>query len=162
MKVSNLPLVRISSWFVVILCSVLFSYMAQAQKNTLSPEEVQERIDVFDEIEIQFKALRFKIVNQKSQDATTALEYSRPLVELAYQLEDLFRLPSARNSYPFSRAKPEIWSQKERFDLLLGRFISNLEEIDDLLEAKQIEPAAQLLDTVAKSCRQCHNGYRYR
>ncbi|GLR64982.1 cytochrome c [Marinospirillum insulare] len=128
----------------------------------ISAEEVNLRIDTFDEMDQLFKALRFKIVNQRSTNREAALIYSNQLVTLSYRLPDLFDLPSSREQFPQSRSRPEIWTRKARFDHLLEGFVINLEKIDDEIKDGDLTKAGRLIDETAKGCRRCHNGYRYR
>lgn len=128
----------------------------------ITTEDVHLRIDTFDEIDRVFKALRFKVVNQRSTNREGSLEYSSQLVELSYRLPDLFDTLSSRESFPMSRSRPEIWSQKARFDLLMDEFVDNLEQIDDQIKTGDLSKAGRLIDETAKGCRRCHNAYRYK
>lgn len=132
------------------------------QAASISAKEVDLRIEIFDEIDLLFKALRFEIVNRHSTDQAATLEFSTPLLNLGYQLEELFSAPSARDAFPQSRSRPTIWRNKERFDSLMGGFVDNLEQIDDAIQAGDFTQAATTLDQTAKGCRQCHNSFRYR
>lgn len=128
----------------------------------ITNEDVNLRIDTFDEMDRVFKALRFKVVNQRSTNREGALEFSGQLVKLSYRLPALFDLPSSREVFPQSRSRPEIWSQKARFDHLLNEFVDNLEQIDDQIKAGNLTQAGRLIDATAKGCRRCHNAFRYR
>jgi len=128
----------------------------------ISAEDVNLRIDTFDEMDQLFKALRFKIVNQRSTNREAALGYSSKLVKLSYRLPDLFDLPSSREMFPQSRSRPEIWTKKERFDHQLEVFVVNIEKIDDEIREGDLTKAGRMIDETAKGCRRCHNGFRYR
>jgi len=128
----------------------------------ISAEDVNLRIDTFDEMDQLFKALRFKIVNQRSTNREAALGYSSKLVKLSYRLPDLFDLPSSREMFPQSRSRPEIWTKKERFDYQLEVFVVNIEKIDDEIREGDLTKAGRMIDETAKGCRRCHNGFRYR
>lgn len=145
----------------VILLLTVWLPNAFAEKASLA-EEVNLRIDTFDEVDRLFKALRFKVVNQRSTDREGALEYSSELVELTYRLPELFDEPSPRELFPASRSRPEIWSKKDRFDFLLDEFVGNLEAIDDEIKEGDLSKAGRLIDETAKGCRRCHNAFRYR
>ncbi len=149
------------SRFIVILLLTGCIANAYADKG-ITAEDVNLRIDTFDEVDRLFKALRFKVVNQRSTDREGALEYSNELVELTYRLPELFDEPSPREFFPASRSRPEIWSKKERFDLLLDEFVGNLEAIDDEVKDGDLSKAGRLIDETAKGCRRCHNAFRYR
>ncbi|SFB89477.1 Cytochrome C' [Marinospirillum celere] len=125
-------------------------------------EDVDLRIETFDEIDRLFKALRFKVVNMRSEDHKGAMEYSDQLIRHAYRLPGLFEEPSPREQFPQSRARPQIWDRKDRYDFLLNQFTDNLEEIHELLEQERLTDAGRLIDRTAQSCRQCHNTFRYR
>ncbi|MBE0505775.1 MAG: cytochrome c [Marinospirillum sp.] len=142
-----------------LLCLALLPVAARAE---ITAEDVNLRIDTFDEIDRLFKALRFKVVNQRSDNRQGAMVYSRELVELSYRLPALFDEPSPREIYPQSRARPEIWNRKARYDFLLDEFLDNLEMIHDHLDKGQMSQAGQLIDRTAQSCRRCHNTFRYR
>lgn len=148
----------------LLLTGWITTAIAQPQNTTegISAEDVNFRIDTFDEIDQLFKALRFKVVNQRSTNREAALDYSSKLVKLSYRLPDLFDLPSSRESFPQSRSRPEIWTKKERFDQQLEAFVVNLEKIDDEIRAGDLSRAGRLIDETAKGCRRCHNGFRYR
>mgnify|MGYP001205247760 CR=1 FL=1 len=148
----------------LLLTCWITTAFAQPQNTTegISAEDVNLRIDTFDEIDQLFKALRFKVVNQRSTNREAALEYSSKLVKLSYRLPDLFDLPSARENFPQSRSRPEIWAKKEHFDHQLEAFVVNLEKIDDEIRAGDLNRAGRLIDETAKGCRRCHNGFRYR
>src|SRR5690554_799144 len=148
----------------LLLTGWVTTAFAQPQNTTegISAEDVNLRIDTFDEIDQLFKALRFKVVNQRSTNREAALDYSSKLVKLSYRLPDLFDLPSSRESFPQSRSRPEIWTKKERFDQQLEAFVVNLEKIDDEIRAGDLSRAGRLIDETAKGCRRCHNGFRYR
>ena len=128
----------------------------------ITADDVKLRIDTFDEIDRVFKALRFKVVYQRSTNGEGSLEYSSKLVELSYRLPDLFDTLSSQESFPMSRSRPEIWSQKARFDLLMDKFVDNLEQIDDQIKSGELVKAGRLIDETAKGCRRCHNAYRYK
>lgn len=142
-----------------LLCLFLLPTTA---KSDMTAHDVDLRIDTFDEIDRLFKALRFKVVNQRSDNRQGAMVYSRELVELSYRLPALFDEPSPREMYPQSRARPEIWSRKARYDFLLDEFLDNLEMIHEHLDKGQMSQAGQLIDRTAQSCRRCHNTFRYR
>ncbi|WP_027848558.1 cytochrome c [Marinospirillum minutulum] len=148
----------------LLLTGWITTAIAQPQNTTegISAEDVNLRIDTFDEIDQLFKALRFKVVNQRSTNREAALDYSSKLVKLSYRLPDLFDLPSSRESFPQSRSRPEIWTKKEYFDQQLEAFVVNLEKIDDEIRAGDLSRAGRLIDETAKGCRRCHNGFRYR
>lgn len=141
-------------------CCIAISSLAAGAK--ISAEAVQQRIDNFDEIEQNFKALRFKLVNQKSTDAKGAKEMSAAMLKLAYELPPLFSQVSSRQNFAFSRSKPDIWTRNALFTQQLNTFIDHLEEIDELIEANNLPAAAQVIDRTAQGCRRCHNGFRYR
>lgn len=143
-----------------LLC--FFLLPPTAKSDTISSSEVDLRIDTFDEIDRLFKALRFKVVNQRSDNREGAMVYSRELVELSYRLPALFDAPSPRQAFPQSRARPEIWSRKERYDFLLDEFLDNLEMIHEHLAKGQMSQARHLIDRTAQSCGRCHNTFRYR
>ncbi|WP_404418970.1 cytochrome c [Marinospirillum sp.] len=124
--------------------------------------DVNLRIETFDEMERIFKALRFKVVNLRSEDPDEVMAYSEDLIQYAYRLPGLFEEISPREVFGQSRARPEIWEQKERYDDLMNEFIDNLEEINDLLDQGQMSAAGRQIDRTAKSCRRCHNTFRYR
>ena len=146
----------------LLLTGWITTAIAQDTTEGISAEDVNLRIDTFDEIDQLFKALRFKVVNQRSTNREAALNYSSKLVKLSYRLPDLFDLPSSRESFPQSRSRPEIWTKKERFDQQLEAFVVNLEKIDDEVRAGDLSRAGRLIDETAKGCRRCHNGFRYR
>lgn len=148
-------------FFSLILASWLLASFALAE-GKISAQAVQQRIDNFDEIEQNFKALRFKLVNQKSTDATGAKEMSQQMLNLAYKLPPLFSQVSSRQKFSFSRSKPEIWTRNALFKQQLNEFIDDLEEIDELLDTQQLAAAAKVIDKAAQGCRRCHNGFRYR
>jgi cytochrome c556 len=141
---------------VFLLCSPLQARAA------ITAEEVAQRIDTFDEIDRLFKALRFKVVNQRSTDRQAAVALSGELVRLAYRLPTLFDEPSSRELFPQSRARPEIWSRKERYDFMMDEFLDHLEKIHEDLRAGRMSQAGQLIDRTAQGCRRCHNTFRYR
>lgn len=151
-----------------ILSLLFIGFLSQVQaatppkKEVASVEDVDLRITAFDEIDRIFKALRFEVVNKRSTNREGAKEYSEQLVELSYLLPDTFNLPSSREIFPQSRSRPEIWSQKARFDGLIDVFIGNLEQIDDLIKTGDLSKAGWLIDETAKGCRRCHNAYRYK
>lgn len=124
--------------------------------------EVDLRIEVFDEIDRLFKALRFKVVNQGSTEREGALAFSGQLIELARRLPDLFTAPSAKDIFPHSRSRPEIWSRKTFFDSQIIDFIEDLEDINDEIKTGSLTKAGQLIDDTAKGCRRCHNSFRYK
>lgn len=132
-----------------------------AQSGSLA-EDVDLRIETFDEIDRLFKSLRFKVVNMRSQDAEGARAYSEALVRHAYRLPGLFEEESPRERFRQSSARPQIWQRKERYDFLLNEFIDNLEEIDELLVQGDMTAAGRMIDRTAQSCRRCHNTFRYR
>lgn len=140
---------------------LLFAFSLPVQAGQLS-DDVDLRIETFDEIDRLFKALRFKVVNMRSDDHKGAMQYSDELIRHAYRLPGLFEEPSPREQFPQSRARPQIWDRKERYDFLLNRFTDNLEEIHELLEQEKLPEAGRLIDRTAQSCRQCHNTFRYR
>lgn len=148
----------------LLLTGWITTALAEPQNTTqgITAEDVNIRIDTFDEMDQLFKALRFKIVNQRSTNREAALEYSSKLVKLSYRLPDLFDLPSSREMFPQSRSRPEIWTKKERFDHQLEAFVVNLEKIDDEIREGDLSRAGRLIDETAKGCRRCHNGFRYR
>lgn len=149
--------------YCLIAVLLLTSGLTSAYANpSVLLEAVNQRIDTFDEVDRLFKALRFKVVSQRSQDSAGAREFSSELVELAYRLPVLFEQESPREVFPHSRSRPEIWSRKVRFDVLLDAFIDNLEIIDDEIAAGNLTKAGQLIDETAKGCRRCHNAFRYR
>ncbi len=130
--------------------------------NRALAEDVNLRIDTFDEIDKLFKALRFKVVNQRSTDRQGALELSNQLVELTHHLPDLFAVPSAKEVFPQSRSRPEIWSRKAFFDTQMIEFVEDLKDINDEIKAGSLTKAGQLIDVTAKGCRRCHNSFRYK
>lgn len=144
----------------LLMVSCLVIPFATAQE--ISTHDVDLRIETFDEIDKLFKALRFKIVNQRSTNHQAALKYSSQLVELAYRLPDLFDVPSAADAFPQSRSRPEIWSRKAFFDTQMFNFVDNLEDINDEVKAGNLTKAGQLIDETAKGCRRCHNAFRYK
>lgn len=146
----------------VLLAGWIANAYAEPKVTGISAEDVYLRIDTFDEMDQLFKALRFKIVNQRSTNREAALEYSSELVKLSYRLPALFDLPSSREIFPQSRSRPEIWTRKARFDHLLEAFVDNLEVIDDEIRGGDLKQAGRLIDETAKGCRRCHNAYRYR
>lgn len=133
-----------------------------AARAEITAEDVNLRIDTFDEIDRVFKALRFKVVNQRSNNHEAAALLSVELVELSYRLPGLFSEPSPREVFAQSRSRPEIWERKPRYDFLLNEFLDNLEMIHEQLQQGQMSRAGQLIDETAKSCRRCHNTFRYR
>lgn len=151
-----------------LVCLLVAGWLTSAYAATavevqgISVDDVNLRIDTFDEIDMLFKALRFKVVNQRSTNREGALEFSSQLVELSYRLPDLFDLPSSREAFPQSRSRPEIWSRKARFDTLLDEFVDNLEQIDDEIRGGNLTKAGRIIDETAKGCRRCHNGFRYK
>lgn len=155
-----------SAWpsWMLLLAAVLFwgFTQARADERAVLAAEVQQRIDAFDEIDQLFRALRFKVVNQRSQDHQGALVYADQLVNLAYQLPGLFEAETPRQVIPFSRARPEIWSRKARYDFLMDEFLDNLEEIQALLRQARLTDAGHRIDRTAQSCRRCHDPFRYR
>ncbi|WP_162299790.1 cytochrome c [Marinospirillum perlucidum] len=132
-----------------------------AQATSLS-DDVDLRIETFDEIERLFKALRFKVVNMRSDDQEGAVTYSDEIVGLAYRLPGLFEENSPRQLFPQSRARPEIWERPERYNYLLNQFLDNLEQIDELLREGSMTEAGRKIDETAKNCRRCHDVFRYR
>jgi len=128
----------------------------------ITDEDVNLRIDTFDEIDQLFKELRFKVVNQRSTDREAALVFSEQLVILSYRLPDMFDLPSSREIFPQSRSHPKIWTRKKYFDRLMEEFVDNLEKIDDEIRDGDLTKAGRLIDITAKGCRRCHNGFRYK
>lgn len=152
-----------SAWYRLIAFLLLAGWLTSAYADrAIILEDVNQRIDTFDEVDRLFKALRFKVVSQRSTDREGAMEFSSELIELAYQLPELFNQPSSREIFPHSRSRPEIWSRKVRFDVLLDEFIDNLEVIDDEIKAGNLSKAGRLIDETAKGCRRCHNTFRYR
>lgn len=138
------------------------TYTNGIDSNRTLAEDVNLRIDTFDEIDRLFKALRFKVVNQRSTDREGALELSSQLVELAQRLPDLFTVPSANEAFPQSRSRPEIWSRKDFFDTQMFEFIEDFKDIDDEVEKGSLTKVGQLIDVTAKGCRRCHNSFRYK
>lgn len=146
----------------LLTLGLLTSSLAEANTKKISAAEVQKRIDLFDEIEREFKALRFEIVNKRSQDVASAKQKSSKMLDLAYKLPALFTVPSSRKEFSFSRSKPDIWNKSQFFTQQLEGFLDNLEEIDELLATNQLKSAAQVIDKTAQGCRRCHNGFRYK
>ncbi|SFX50234.1 cytochrome c [Marinospirillum alkaliphilum] len=145
-----------------LLLVFLLGWLPIQAQAEMSARDVDLRIDTFDEIDRLFKALRFKVVNQRSTDRQGAMVYSSELVRLGYRLPDLFDHPSPREMFPQSRARPEIWNRKDRYDFLMDEFLDNLEKIHEDLSAGRMSQAGQLIDRTAQGCRRCHNTFRYR
>jgi len=144
-----------------LILSALFFFSFPVQSGSLA-EDVDLRIETFDEIDRLFKALRFKVVNMRSQDYKGAQVYSEALVRHAYRLPGFFEEESPRAMFRQSSARPQIWQRKERYDFLMNEFIDNLEEIHELLEQGELSAAGRRIDRTAQSCRRCHNTFRYR
>jgi|AntRauTorckE6833_2_1112554.scaffolds.fasta_scaffold30563_2 cytochrome c556 len=156
MQYNSLP--AKSAFFLILILALSF---LPVQAGSLSGD-VDLRIKTFDEMERIFKALRFKVVNLRSEDPEEVMAYSEDLIHYAYRLPGLFEEVSPREVFRQSRARPEIWEQKERYNYLMNELIDNLEEINDLLEQGQMSAAGQQIDQTAKNCRRCHNTFRYR
>ena len=152
LKVAFLPLVGL----------FLFSLVSLPLKASSLADDVNLRIQTFDDIDRVFKALRFKVVNMRSQDAAGAMTYSEELVGLAYRLPGLFEEESPRELFPQSNSRPQIWSRKDRYDFLMNQFIDRLEKTHELLEQGNMSEAGRMIDRTAQGCRQCHNTFRYR
>ncbi|HKM16160.1 MAG TPA: cytochrome c [Marinospirillum sp.] len=146
----------------IALFFVGFLAIPLANAQEISAKDIDLRIETFDEIDKLFKALRFKVVNQRSTNHEAALKFSSQLVELVYRLPDLFDVPSAADAFPQSRSRPEIWSRKTFFDAQMFEFVDNLEDINDEIKAGNLTKAGQLIDETAKGCRRCHNAFRYK
>jgi len=150
---------RLMTKSVAFLALALF--FLPVQSGSLA-DDVDLRIETFDEIDRLFKALRFKVVNMRSDDRRGAMVYSEDLVRQAYRLPGLFEEESPRDTFRQSSARPQIWERKERYDFLMNEFIDNLEEIHDLLDQGEMSAAGRQIDRTAQSCRRCHNTFRYR
>lgn len=142
--------------FLALILTVL-----PAQSGSLL-DDVDLRIETFDEIDRLFKALRFKVVNMRSDDRKGAMVYSEDLIRHAYRLPGLFEEASPREDFRHSSARPQIWERKERYDYLMNEFIDNLEEIHELLNQGEMTAAGRKIDLTAQGCRRCHNTFRYR
>ena len=150
---------RLMTKTVAFLALALFFLPAQSASLA---DDVDLRIETFDEIDRLFKALRFKVVNMRSDDRRGAMVYSEDLVRHAYRLPGLFEEESPREAFRQSSARPQIWKRKQRYDFLMNEFIDNLEEIHDLLDQGQMSAAGRQIDRTAQGCRRCHNTFRYR
>jgi cytochrome c556 len=59
-----------------------------------------------------------------------------------------------------SRALPEIWSQKAKFDELAQRLQSDTAKLGELARAKDEAGVKQQFQVVLKTCNACHDSFR--
>lgn len=59
-----------------------------------------------------------------------------------------------------SRAKPEIWSQPEKFKAEQQKFLTAVNELDTAAKSGDIANIKRSYGMVAQSCKSCHDSFR--
>lgn len=59
-----------------------------------------------------------------------------------------------------SRAKPEIWSQPDKFKAEQQKFLAAVNELDSAAKSGDIASIKRSYGVVAQSCKSCHDSFR--
>ncbi len=145
-----------------LLLATLGLTPAVASDQAQLAQAVEARIERFDEIDRLFKSMRFRVVTPRHQDLEAAYEYAQAMSQQTQGLVELFDHPSDRSQFRFSKARPSIWQNKSDFDAQMLQMQQQFQQLEDLIAAQDVDAAERLIDQTARSCRACHNSYRFR
>ncbi|SEI37544.1 Cytochrome c556 [Allopseudospirillum japonicum] len=138
--------------------------MSSTQAESVDPEAIIKfRIQRFEEVEKTFKALRFEVVVNRSQDRYASYKMANTLADQVQPLLEAFRLRTDQQRFAGkTRARSEIWVHRDEFEEQMIDFIVRTERIAELLRAGNMSEAANLINVTAKGCKRCHRMFRSR
>ena len=87
--------------------------------------------------------------------------------EFLAQVQDLEKISSkpwayfpADGNYPPTRARPEVWSQPERFQAAKDDYQQKVKGLVAAAETGDIERIRAATDATSRSCKSCHDSFR--
>ncbi|MBV1687782.1 cytochrome c [Novosphingobium sp. G106] len=144
--------------FVALALTVMTASAAYAQART-NAEIIAARKSQFMEIGAAFK----QINDQLRQDVPIKIVVTRASTKVVNNLSQVganFPVGSARATGVKTNALPIIWSERARFDQLLGAAVQSSRQLQALLQSGDFVGARNQVRVVGRSCAACHDRYR--
>ena len=85
------------------------------------------------------------------------LYHARALQEAALSIPAMYPEGTGEGK---TRAKAEIWSEREAFEAVAGDMAKAAEKLVKIVEAGNLSESFQALRPLGKSCKDCHNQFR--
>jgi cytochrome c556 len=117
----------------------------------------QERQQAFKKILQQFEPMGIVVRGRDPYDKSGFIQRADALKLVAAQPFPLFT-PNSIDAG--SRAKPEIWSQPQKFATARDAFLKSVNELDAAAHSGDLNAIKRSYDIVAQSCKTCHDSFR--
>jgi cytochrome c556 len=126
--------------------------IAFAHDDELPPGPIRERHELMEEMGKQAKALNAAL---KAVDRAGVVAPAEAMAGLARRIPGLFPPGS---THPKSRAKPEIWQEFAKFEVIAGELDTSLVALS--VTAKAGGDVEALGAKVMRTCKGCHDAFR--
>ncbi len=98
------------------------------------------------------------ILNGKNKNLRDAVVAATTVKILAKQITAVFPSGSGRDAVPDTRAKPEVWSQREEFEAAVTRLVEESDKLIDAASTNQIQTFRSQFKAFVAACGGCHSG----
>jgi len=121
------------------------------------------------ETAVQYRQAALFLMGNHMQRIKGQLDYSKPDLEVirasAALLDTLKTLPyeafvEGTADVGDSAAKPEIWTEPERFKKLAGEMQDRVTKLNDAARSGEVAAIRTAFGEAGKACKNCHDDYR--
>jgi cytochrome c556 len=100
------------------------------------------------------RELAAMIKGQAPMDAARAAKAANVIATLAPVFAGAFPPGTDQGD---TRARPEVWTQRDKFDQYMNRYVSEAAKLPDAVKSGDFKSQ---FGTVAKTCQNCHDDFR--
>jgi cytochrome c556 len=141
-----------------LMCSsALLAGCDNAAKDTHPQKLLSQRQAIFKKMTKTLEPLGLVARGRKDYVRGEFAEGAQTLKDLSSQPWVFF---SADGNYPPTRAKPEVWSQPEKFKQAQTDFQATVDKLVVVSGSADLPAVSQAVDAVQKSCKSCHDQFR--
>jgi len=141
----------------VCTASALIAGCGQSSGDPHPQQLLSKRIAIFKKFTKTLEPMGLVARDRRDYVKADFVEQAKTLQELSTQPWAYF---SAEGNYAPTRAKPEIWSQPDKFKGAQERFLASVNHLAQVADSADMPTIRSAVDEVQRNCKACHDQFR--